>query len=135
MPIAASYSRSGSDHFHDQQKTHPGLRDGIQTRLYDCFISPDFENKPCLGLFLNRALFGLLFDLKMSYRRLNWALIGVSLCHTYTQDMAETASLSPVDHLKTLANIFRLLRKMSGSAAEHKKNISWTIDISHYRSR
>jgi hypothetical protein len=60
MFINRSYSRSGSDHFHHQQKTHPTPKTALKTRLCDRFILSDSENKPNLGVFVNGARYGLL---------------------------------------------------------------------------
>ena len=77
MPIIAHITPLRATDFQDQPKTHPGLRFTRKTEIWDSFISSDFENKADLGLFLNGAQYGLLFDLKTGDRGPDWARIRV----------------------------------------------------------
>ncbi len=77
MPFAAPYSRSGSDRFLPQQKTHPGMRSARKTRLCERFNSPDYQNKADLGLFLNGTQIGLRLDPEKVNPGLIWARISV----------------------------------------------------------
>ncbi len=77
MPFAAPYSRSGSDHFLPQQKTHSGMRSASKTRLCERFNSSDCQNTAHLGLFLNGAQIGLRLDPKKVSPGSIWARISV----------------------------------------------------------
>ena len=79
MPFAASYSRSGRGHFHHQQKTHPGMRSALKTRLCELFNSSDCQNTADLSLFLNGAQIGLRLDPEMANPGSIWARISVAL--------------------------------------------------------
>ena len=61
MPIGGPYSRSGSNHFQDQPKTHPGPKTGLKTRIRERFISSDFKNKPDSGYFKTEPDTGFFF--------------------------------------------------------------------------
>ena len=78
MPFAAPYSRSGSDHFLPQQKTHSGMRSASKTRLCERFNSSDCQNTAHLGLFLNGAQIGLRLDPKKVSPGSIWARISVA---------------------------------------------------------
>jgi hypothetical protein len=79
MPISRSYSRSGSGHFRPQPKTHPDPKTARKIAIRELFISSDCQNTADLGLFLNGARYGLLFDRETGNRRADWARIRYGL--------------------------------------------------------